>query len=96
MLRYDQTRVYQSFSGDNHKEEVEPDAQLCTAFWRDRSGYEKYHDKSGEWLKDVRTEQDSVQQENVVIAKNCINAQCKKIPMWKAMNPDGVQGYWIK
>ena len=96
MFRYDQKRVYQSFSGDNHREEVKPDAQLCTAFWRDIWGNEKYHNKSAEWLKDLRAEKDSVHQENVVIIKSLIKAQCKKIPNWKAPGPDGVQGYWIK
>ena len=96
MFRYDQKRVYQSFSGDNHREEVKPDAQLCTAFWRDIWGNEKYHNKSAEWLKDLRAEKDSVQQENVVITKSLVKAQCRKIPNWKAPGPDGVQGYWIK
>ena len=96
MFRYDQKRVYQSFSGDNHREEVKHDAQLCTAFWRDIWGNEKYHNKSAEWLKDLRAKKDSVQQENVVITKSLIKAQCKKIPNWKAPGPDGVQGYWIK
>ena len=69
---------------------------MCTAFWRDIWGNEKYHNKSAEWLKDLRVEKDSVQQENVVITKSLIKAQCRKIPNWKAPGPDGVQGYWIK
>ena len=44
----------------------------------------------------MRAEKDSVQQENVVITKSLIKAQCRKIPNWKAPGPDGVQGYWIK
>ena len=44
----------------------------------------------------MRAEKDSVQQENVVVTKSLIKAQCKKIPNWKAPGPDGVQGYWIK
>ena len=96
MFCYRQKRVYQSFSGDNHRDKVKPDAQLCTAFWRDLWGNEKYHSKSAEWLKVLRAEQDSVQQENVVVTRNFIKAQCKKIPNWKAQGPDGVQGYWIK
>ena len=96
LLRYHQKRIYQSFSGDNHRNKVKPDAQLCTTVWRDIWGNEKYHNKSAECLKDLRAEQDSVQLENVVITKIFIKTQYKKVPNSKAQGPDGVHGYWMK
>ena len=78
MFRYRQKRVYQSFSGDNHRDKVKPDAQLCTTVWRDIWGNYKYHNKSAKWLKDLRAEKDSVQQENVAITKIFINRNAKR------------------
>ena len=96
MFRYDQKKVYQDLNGENRKQEVKPDAQQSTAFWKDIWGNEKHHNKNAEWLNDLRVEQQGEQQENIEITENLIRQQCKKIPNWKAPGPDGVQGYWIK
>ena len=96
MFRYDQKKVYQDLNGENRKQEVKPDAQQSTAFWKDIWGNEKHHNTNAEWLNDLREEQQGEQQENIVITENLIRQQCKKIPTWKAQGPDGVQGYWIK
>ena len=96
MFRYDQKKVYQDLNGENRKQEVKPDAQQSTAFWKDIWGNEKHHNTNAEWLNDLREKQQGEQQENIVITENLIRQQCKKIPNWKAPGPDGVQGYWIK
>lgn len=33
--------------------------------------------------------------DRLIITEIMINAQCNKIPHWKAPGRDGVQGYWI-
>ena len=96
MFRYDQKKVYQDLNGENRKQEVKPDAQQSTAFWKDIWGNEKHHNRNAEWLNDLKVEQQGEQQENIEITENLIRQQCKKIPNWKAPGPDGVQGYWIK
>ena len=96
MFRYDQKKVYQDLNGENRKQEVKPDAQQSTAFWKDIWGNEKHHNKNAEWLNDLKVEQQGKQQENIEITENLIRQQCKKIPNWKSPGPDGVQGYWIK
>ena len=96
MFRYDQKKVYQDLNGENRKQEVKPDAQQSTAFWKDIWGNEKHHNTNAEWLDDLREEQQGEQQENIVITENLIRQRSKMIPNWKAPGPDGVQGYWIK
>ena len=96
MFRYDQKKVYQDLNGENRKQEVKPDAQQSTAFWKDIWGNEKHHNKNAEWLNDLKVEQQGEQQENIEITENLIRQQCKEIPNWKSPGPDGIQGYWIK
>ena len=50
-----------------------------------------------EWLKDLkRGRVNERPQERVSISVEKIRKQCKKIPNWKDLGRDGVQGYWIK
>ena len=35
-------------------------------------------------------------QEDIVITIEMVKMQCRKIPLWKAPGPDGVQGFWLK
>ena len=35
-------------------------------------------------------------QEDIVIKREMVKIQCRKIPLWKAPGSDGVQGFWLK
>ena len=96
MFRYDQKVAYQDLNGENRKEKMKPDAQQSTEFRKDTWGNDKHNNADAEWLKDLRVEQESEQQEKIEFTENLIKQQCKMIPNWKTPGPDGVQGYWIK
>ena len=49
--------------------------------------------KDEEWLEELRAEADDVKQEDIMIAKAMVKQQCKRIPNWKAPQPDGVEGF---
>ena len=34
--------------------------------------------------------------EKVEISQEMVKMQCRKMPNWKALEKDGVQGYWLK
>ena len=57
---------------------------------------EKEHNKEAKWLSDLKEEIVKLEQQNVVINEDKVKKQCSKMPNWKALGHDGVQGFWIK
>ena len=57
---------------------------------------EKEHNKEAKWLSDLKEEIVKLEQQNVVINEDKVKKQCSKMPNWKSLGHDGVQGFWIK
>ena len=47
-------------------------------------------------MSDLKEEIVKLEQQNVVINEDKVKKQCSKMPNWKALGHDGVQGFWIK
>ena len=61
------------------------------------SGIRKEHNQHVEWLKSCREQFENVSSmEKVEINQEMVKMQCRKMPNWKALGKDGVQGYWLK
>ena len=73
-----------------------PNAEESKQFWSDIWDNEKEHERSAEWLRELRAEKANMKQKNINITTGIIKEQVKKILIWKSPGPDGVQGYWLK
>ena len=73
-----------------------PDADESRKFWCGIWNESKNHNQNAEWLEKLRTESNYQKQDNLIITKEMVLNQSKKIPNWKAPGRDGVQGFWLK
>ena len=47
-------------------------------------------------MSDLKEEMVKLEQQNVVINEDKVKKQCSKMPNWKTLGHDDVQGFWIK
>ena len=62
-----------------------PDADQIPVFW-----------SNAEWLKTLKGENNYQNQERLVITKEMVSNQSRKITNWKVPGKDGVQGFLIE
>ena len=65
-------------------------------FWSGIWSESKEHNRNAEWLKKFKEENNYHNHEWLVITKEMVCKQSRKIPNWKALGRGGVQGFWIK
>ena len=66
-------------------------------FWRGAWSERKEHHKDAQWLKDAKKELEQDEgQDKIDTTKGKMMGVMRKIPNWKAPNPDNLQGYWLK
>ena len=70
--------------------------QKKVIFWCSIWANEAEHNRQAEWLNNVKENLNHEKQQNLMIDKQKIAQQSKKIANWRAPGPDGVQGYWFK
>ena len=76
---------------EKNKESNEiPDADQSRVFWSCIWSESKEHNRNAEWLKKLTLENNYQEQECVVITKEMISKQSRKIPNWKAPGRDRV------
>ena len=93
----DQKKVYNEFNGKTGSSNGDiPNAEESRTFWSGIWSVEKKHNKEAKWLSDLKEEMVKLEQQNVVINEGKVKKQCSKIPNWKALGHDGVQGFCIK
>ena len=73
-----------------------PGADQSRVFWNDMWSESIEHNRNTEWQKKLKEENNYQKQEFLVITKDVVFKQSRKIPNWKAPGRDGVQGFWIK
>ena len=57
----------------------------------------KEHHKDTEWLKDVKKELEQNEgQDKIDTTKDKMMRVMRKMPNWKAPDPENVKGYWLK
>ena len=96
MFVQNQKRVYQQMNGIRNINNRKPNAEESKQFWSIILGNEKEHQRNAEWLRELRAEKNNMKQNDTDITTEMIKEQIKKIPNWKSLEPDGVQGYWLK
>ena len=75
----DQKRIYQELDGDDRGEGTSPDSVESKSFWSEIWDNEIKHNENAQWLRKLNDEDRSVQ-ENIVITREMVKMQCRKIP----------------
>ena len=96
LFQCDQKRFYHELSGEVRGEKIIPDTEESDIFWSSIWANEAEHNRQAEWLNNVKENLNHEKQQNLMIDKQKIAQQSKKIANWRAPGPDGVQGYWFK
>lgn len=96
MFNSSQKRLFAELNGLEKGDDEIPDADESRKFWSNIWSKNKEHNHKAEWLEKLRTECEYEKQEDIIITKEMITRQSKKIPNWKAPGRDGVQGFWLK
>ena len=91
-------RFYQQLNGQiGGREPEKPNAEEAKQFWSDIWDNPKEHQSDAKWLKDLREELCTIQQqEDVTIDSEGLKVVLRKLANWKAPGPDGVHGFWYK
>ena len=96
LFNQDQKRFYQELNGTARNENVIPDADESKTFWSDIWSVGKEHNRSVEWLNNIKNDIGDNQQGELQITSDMVTSQCWKLPNWKAPSRDGVQGFQLK
>ena len=65
--------------------------------WTDIWGQEVEHNKDATWLREIKKDMNGKDKHaQVQILQEKLKKILKKIPNWKAPEPDMIQGFWIK
>ena len=88
-------KLFAELNGKTKESNEIPDADQSRVFWSDMWSESKKHNRNAEWLKKLKEENKYQKQESLVITKDMVSKQSRKIPNWKAPGRDGVQGFWI-
>ena len=98
MFQNNEGNFYRKLNGAGKQTENEPlDAEEAKKFWQNIWSVKKEHNKNAEWLSNVKSKMNELQQqEDITITKESLQKAVKKLPNWKAPGSDGLQGYWIK
>ena len=89
-------KLFLELNGKTKESNEIPDADQSRVFWSGIWGESKERNGNAEWLKKLKEENNYQKQQCVFITKEIVSKQRKKIPNWKALEGDGVQGFWIK
>ena len=92
----DQKRFYQQLNGNTGQERIIPNAEESKEFWNEIWSGRKEHNKEAEWLRQLKKDLGNQQQQNIIITKDMVSKQCRRMPNWKAPGMDRVQGFWLK
>jgi len=94
-----QRRLYSSLREGNQTEQQRippPNPDETKEYWEGIWTTSKDHNKEAEWLKEIKKEKVTSNNNNFTITLTAIRKQLAKTANWKAPGADQVQGYWIK
>lgn len=89
-------QFFSSLNG-NSGENVVPNAEEAREFWSEIWSQDVEHNKNAEWIQDIKSDlQNKPKQEDIVVTRDDVKMQVRKLPNWKSPGPDGIQGFWLK
>ena len=79
------------------QEQVMPHVEESIKFWSELWDNPLDHSRNAERIMTVEKELESVTQlGNIDITKKDVSIHLRKMPNWKAPDPDGLHGFWLK
>ena len=97
LFKNNQSYLDNELSGQVKVNNLAPDAQEATSFWRGIWSEAGSHDQEAEWLGRVRQKYARVERQGeVVVNVGKVKAGVRRLSNWKAPGPDGVVGFWFK
>ena len=91
-----QKRFYEQLNGNIRYEDIIPNVEESKTFWSDILSKGQKHNNNAEWLRNLSADLRNQQQEDMIVTKEMVTKQCKRMANWKAPGMDGVQGFWLK
>ena len=93
----DQKTLYEELGGKRRETSDPPQADDVRKFWSEVWDKLVQYKEDGEWLVKVEKELEVVKIQNkVVIAKEDVIKQVRKMPNWKSPGLDYIQGFWLE
>ena len=77
---------------DDDQPVTEESKQFCGNIWSQSAD----HRKDGKWLQDLGSEVNAKKQDNIDITTRRLRKILGRMPNWKSLGPDLVQGFWLK
>ena len=96
MFNQDQKKFYKQINGSPRNDDIIPNAEASKTCWSEIWSKGQKHNNKAEWLRNLRANLRNQQQENMIITKEMVTKQCKRMLNWIAPSMDGVQGFWLK
>ena len=97
MFRTNASQFYNELNGRDKEENISPDPDETTKFWSDIWSVPSTHNHDARWLQRVKQELADVEkQKDIMITVESIWKYVSGMSNWKALGPDGVQGFWFK
>ena len=97
MFRRNASQFYKELNGKNKEDNISPDADEATKFWRNIWSVPSSHNHDARWLQKIKQELADVEkQEDIKITVESIQKRVSGMSNWKASGPDGVKGFWFK
>ena len=92
-----QQKLFQELEENKGEILIVPEDERSKSFWSSIWSESKVYNDQADWLNDIEENLGTIKkQETLTVTEAMVKKQIKKIPNWKAPDPDGVHGYWFK
>ena len=102
---YRQSRLFENNQRQSYREldqeeercdDDQPVAEQSKQFWGNIWSQSADHKKDAKWLQDLQSEVNVKKQEKIDITTGSFKKILGRMPNWKLLGPDLVQGFWLK
>ena len=92
-----QRQFYRELDQEKERgDDDEPVAEESKQFWGNRWSQSTDHKKDAKWLQDLQSDVNVKKQEKIAINTGTLKKILGRMPNWKSLGPDLVQGFWLK
>ena len=92
-----QQKLFQELEENKGEILIVTEDERSKSFWSSIWSESKVYNDQADWLNDIEENLGTIKkQETLTVTEAMVKKQIKKIPNWKAPDPDGVHGYWFK
>ena len=97
MFENNQRQFYRELNQEGERcDDDQPDTEESKKFWGDIWSESVDHNRGARWLNNLQSEINVTKQEKVDITKESLKKILGRMPKWKSLGPNLVQGFWLK